>query len=276
MFWTFRTATTKPTPSGVRTPTGIDDMVAWFDGNYGIYTDGSEITRWVSKTNNGVWVSASVAQKSPQLNESVLNGNNVLNFPGTGYFLTNDTPNGPLATLMTGSAQCTMCFVAKSTATGGNDTLFGWGPKNGDNDGDDVSYNTTNGIVGSTNNVASAKSIGANRPAIGGDDEFHVVTVIMRHDAGEYLIKVDGMLVGSVDQAALDQDSFIDYFQIGRRPRTSSEWFIGQLAELMIYDRVLTSEEIVKVEEYLFDKYFNPETFANVFEWFKPGEGVQV
>jgi hypothetical protein len=258
------------TRSGIRTPTGIDDVFAWFDPNQGMFTVAPDITRWESKMNDGIYVSASSGAGAPELVEAGLNGNNTVSFDGVQEF-TNDTAGNALATLMTGSQDCTITMIAKSTVDGGVDCIVGWGEKGNTSDGTDVTLWAGNVAtrVDKGSGVSSGDTVGLD---LNNDNEFHIITVTFRGAAGEWLIKVDGKLQSAGSVSATDQDAFIDYFQIGKRPRSTAEQWVGEMAEIMIYDRILTSEEIVKVEEYLFDKYFNPTNLSGSVAYFKASD----
>lgn len=284
MYWTFRTGKSKPTSLGVRTPTGVDDMEAWFASNHGVEHIDNEVHRWKSKVNNH-FVTQSITSRKPTLLPGVVNGQNALDFNGTSTFLTvdsagNNRANTSLVTMMNNRAiDMTIVMVASlNTAAAGNETILSWGEI-----GNSLKEATVMNVAagGLTRiqiiNSATVKTIGS----LAGTRDSNQHIQILRaggSDAGTnntWVSKTDGGNESATLNTNIVQDIPFNIFNIGKRARTGAEYWYGTVSEIMIYNRFLTDEETEAVEDYLFEKYFNPENFANMVEWFKPGEGVQ-
>ena len=264
------------TPSGVRTPTGIDDIFAWFDANEGTYKTGATVTRWQSKVNRH-FVTAS-ANEGPQLVTNAINGNSSLDFLNNVDIMANDAPapNNGLTAIASGSTNFSIFIVASSIDNGGSDTLIRWGEKGNSSDGTYILLHPTTGLNTQVNNSTGARSLTTNTFERD-DDEFHIYSSVFGATTDEWVTKIDGVIrassVSAVDEL---QDANIDIFKVGRRVQTGADPWWGGIAEIIIYDRALSTQDVVKVEGYLFDKYYNPENFSNTFEWFKADEGIQL
>ena len=256
------------TRSGVRTPTGIDDVFAWFAADSGVYKTGATCVRWQSKT-NGHHLTAS-ATHGPQYVEGAINGKPSLDFLNNGDWMANDSPGDGLATLASGSAAFSIFIVASSINAGGTDTLMGWAEKGNTSDGTSIWAHPTTGL-NSVMNVGAGEvggSISTN--TLERNDQQHHIYSTVFGTVDNWVSKVDGIIKGYYDGTAVtSQDARIDKFEIGRRAYDGTSPWWGGIAEIIIYDRELTTEEVVAVEEYLFDKYYNPDNLDGIVAYFK-------
>lgn len=260
---------------GIRTPTGVDDMLLWLDGST-IEADASDnCYRWRSKTNGFFLDNTGSLSDMPDLVTNHVNGHNSLFFDNLQYL--EARPGGVNTDLiLAGSgSNCPTIFVVwlPDPDEVGTDGVLGWGLTGDDTNvteflihssqqGARLRYNT----VGSTQNLDSMFSLR--------DGEYHITSVRFGSEDDAWIMRTDGKTDNQLGGNGNIQDGLIDSFEVGRRPYGSS-YYKGHIAEIMIYDRALSDTDIVKVEEYLFAKYFSPENLDDLFEWFKADEGVQ-
>jgi hypothetical protein len=82
--------------------------------------------------------------------------------------------------------------------------------------------------------------------------DFTVVTALYNEPGATSALRVDGEEVTSSER--MNSHSLVD-ITIGSRYTRNTQWFFGDIAEMIFYERILADEELAAVESYLADKY---------------------
>lgn len=107
------------------------------------------------------------------------------------------------------------------------------------------------------------------RPATGAASEatvpdapgaFRILTCVWKKSADEFrfrVLKPDGTLIGTESiLRGCRSPGPIREIRLGAHSQGNAEFFAGDLAEILLYHRALTTQEIKAAEEYLLHKYF--------------------
>ena len=277
MYWTYRASPVNlKTTGSFNIPFSENGLEAWFDESFGTeFVANGDLKKWTSRV-NGHFVEQTGSSNRPAFTavSADVNGKGFMTFDGSTDYLY-ATQNSTLAQLGTGSVDFTIFVLMRADSDGaGNDGVFSWGNGAVTPDGTHMLVTANGALQTQINNTSSAPSITTVKGIH--DDEFHIVTTAFgAGNVQNWDTRIDGQNQASVLRAVTMQDAVIDQFNIGKRLQTNGEILKGSISEVIIYTRILAFEEIVEVEAYLFDKYFLPENFDGLFEWFKPGVGVQ-
>jgi hypothetical protein len=216
-------------------PTTITGMVLWLAADDLSLTDGDPIGTWADQSTAGNDATQSSGIVRPTFKTNQVNGLPVARFDG------NDKLDSALSM---SSAACTMLAVLKPTGTGYRTILAAnlaaglqWRID------DTTNYQTLNSeyttaVATSTNAVTSA---------------FHVIAATF-DDGTSYAFKFDGSASGSGSHSVTLTAGRTAV--IGSAPGTfGGEWFTGDIAELLVYDSVLSSGDLNDLTNYLQAKY---------------------
>lgn len=240
---------------GTISPTDISDLVAWYDAsNTGDITANGldQVTDWAGRDGYGPTVSrgATNAVRSAQETQNSLN---VVSFDGTAGGLNSNSP------FMFAAGALTVFVVARFSSTAGLRPLVG--ETNGTSDASSQ-YNplrlqtisSTAQLIGSGARFGGSQwllSLSGTNPGIG---NYFTATAI---DTGSnFTIRTDG--VQRVSGAyTRDATTPISQFRIGGLQFSGGVGYAhsGTIAEIVVYDRVLTSDEVDDVEAYLAAKW---------------------
>jgi hypothetical protein len=208
-------------------PLNIAGLVAWFKADALTLTDGAEITIWPDSSENGHTVTKGTT--GPVFTTNILNGHPVARFDGTNWL--NISPlNVP--------SPYTLICVTK-----GSGFIMGvqYGPRSWD------------GYLRST--VATGLTFNANSSVSDGIDHtgaFHVFSILA--DGANTKGYVDGTLTLSGNSGI----SGLDSVAIGARRQDGALPYSGDIAEFIIYRRILTAHERQEIETWLKVKYATP------------------
>lgn len=214
-------------------PMNIAGLVAWLKADALTLADGAEIAAWVDSSGNGHTATKGTA--GPIFKTNILNGHPVARFSASNDWLVFANP-----TTNTGSVPYTIIFVSK----GGGGYIFG------EHGGGPFMYITNRpapeGFV-----------ISCNIPLASGGDytgAFHVFIAEVNGPTSKGYI--DGSLVSSGDAGG----SQINALAIGayNSSGTDASLFSGDIAEIVIFRRILTAHERQEIEAYLKIKYAIP------------------
>lgn len=234
----------------------MDDLQIWVDGsnidgqNNATLSDGSYIDTWVnlSATGIGDFTQAS-SELQPVLQTNVINGQSVVRFDGSNRLLNPTT----IGNHESGSRQFIFMVVNSDNETTGTALATrGSGPGNGFElryhpDSSQVQYAATGGGSLSIANPGSTFNIIAISRGDGGST--HALNMQANGFDNPLFSYIAPMLNDSTAGTAL-----------GDRPQGLSP-LIGDIAELIVYNRSLTEEEINSVGYYLAEKYDIETTF---------------
>jgi hypothetical protein len=230
-----------------------NQLVLRLDASAGVTTDGSNnVTAWSDLSSSFHDASQSVSANQPLLVNGVLNGKPVVRFDGDNDYL-------DLAGAVLSSQQFTIIGVVNDTAT---DTIFreifsNWTPTRTI---DSVFFGTVNqgprrarltdDLGGATDAVNNQIGVGD----IQNPSQHFIFTGLASADASVYQ---NQSLLASKGGAITTRDLGTPYL-IGSQG--GGEFWQGDIAELLVYNKALSTQELQDTWGYLQDKYFPTST----------------
>lgn len=232
-------------------PRTIQGLWAWWDaGDDSTITTSTGVSAWADKSGNGRTASQAVGNNQPARNTTI-NGRKVLTFDGT-----NDTLDftGAARTVETMFVVCQMRDEAADTANASRyGTLLGTAAtsrgfllRN--------QYTVLGGLF-QFDGVFSGFTNGTNRiiKTVGytpqnGDCPLAVYAIVRNGGSG-----LEGFVnKTSVGTATISESATLD--RIGRSSASTS-YFIGQIAEILIYDKAVLSAERLAITNWLINRW---------------------
>jgi hypothetical protein len=245
------TATSKPF-----SPSNLSSLSLWLKADAGVTLSGSNVTAWADQSGNGNDATARIGNAT--FVSSVINQRPVLRFDGTANLLTNNflvnNYNTPLTIIAVSKAsgstvrgnQPTARYVVGATYHGGWEYGLCYGAYGGEFPNFSVGY----GISFESGGVEIESS-----PM--GENEIRIASTI--NNGSEILFFLNGSSIGTADPASQSggNDS-TGAFSIGSDvvfDEHDDFFCVCDIAEILIYNRAITTQERQQVELYLNTKY---------------------
>jgi len=217
----------------------------WLDADDAstITLNGSNVSAWADKSGNILNVEQTTPANQPVYNLNSMNGRNTVEFDGDNDYLDRDIVNwqGPM----------TFFLVYKSTETQSEfDSWFCNDSSETPDTSFQVNYNASDTLgirVGATE-YSIEQSSGNRLPTV------LSITADGANSLKGYIngLKTLDQTLGSVF------NPLFDFYAVGRN-RNNDSYTEGLVAEILLYDRVLSTSERYEVEAYLADKWLNDE-----------------
>jgi PKD repeat protein len=223
-------------------PNQIPNIILWLDASNGVQQIANSVSQWNDQSGNSFHLTQSTLSARPVLtnSESTLNNKPVVKFDGTNDFMSVDFGQS---------------FVAPNTYFLIHNNVRGGGAVGGIFDGlIDASRNTffwgTSGGIGRL--IAQTVPSTSFRYNKTQPYDYILNTIVFNGSSSSIFENGLQMLSGTLS------DQPISGFQIGRKTSGGINYLNGNIAEVIFYNRVLTTEERIQVEKYLMDKYAPP------------------
>jgi hypothetical protein len=249
--------------AAVTDPTSIANLKLWFDGSDSssmIVSSGS-VSQWNDKSGSGFNATQGTGANRPTLVTNVLNGKSVVRFDGSDDYLsfgTSQVFNDTLGYTVITVFKCTATGFAKTLfeANAGNSRWLRYDVAIGDTTYGDISVSTNNGDA----NVRTG--------AILSTSSFAKIVVTYNGSGNatpsNYVIAKNNTIVAS--HAAVKEDTNVNPLagsafvagtanKIGIYGDGSSNPFQGDIAEIILYNRKLTDNELASLTAYLKAKW---------------------
>jgi len=229
-------------------PTDLSGLSLWVKADAGVTLSGSNVTAWADQSGNGNNVIANTGEE-PTFVSSFLNNKPAIQFNGAGQIV--EIADSNSLDFINTSAFIVLKYLGQGTA---NNILY---IKNADagSPADQAMY----GLVATNNgNVSFSQNVG------GWND--HRTQIDIR----DSIPRILSMTYDGINQNVYSNGSFSNTFNIGGSIATSTgllqiggynksfdsaEYFYGQIAEIIMYNRAVTGTERQQVESYLNTKY---------------------
>lgn len=229
-------------------PSSIAGLQLWLDATTGLFdatsggnpvtADGSSVARWEDQSGSGYHVTQATLANRPLLKTAIRNSKNVIRFDGSNDILVSaNIPDNNLLTL-------TAFVVANPIGLGGGNAgrMFERGT----------------GVVNFFMYFGTGISmIGGGSQVIGGSapiGSFYLFGARLSGVGGATTtLRINKSIVATGDTASAPNTANTTY-QIGNRTDLARTWN-GDIAELIIYNQALTTEQIDSVETYLSAKW---------------------
>jgi hypothetical protein len=208
-------------------PSNLSNLSLWLKADAGVTLSGANVTAWADQSGNG---KNATATGTPTL--STVSGKTFMNFAG-GYFAGNELITSPYATIM---------CVARFSSTRDISMMF-----EQYSDGDNLAFyrgfNYNNGFRIYNGSDLSSLSLTD-------DDQTYLFGVTVNNDTGTLYLNATEDGSGYCGEITPSGSYYLGRW-VGE-PLTTTEL---QMAEIVIYNRVLTTPERQQVEAYLNSKY---------------------
>jgi hypothetical protein len=228
-------------------PSRIDGLQLWLDATTGLFdatsggnpvtTDGATVARWEDQSGSGYNVLQSTSANRPILKTAIKNNKNVIRFDGSNDALISASiPSNNLLTVSVFSV------VSPTNFGGGNAGRI---------------FERGSGGFSSFMNFSSAIAFFFGNVDIRGGSTtlsaFNLITSTAIIGTGTANTRINRLLAVSGNMGTSPNLANTTY-QIGNRT-AGDRGFNGDIAEIIIYDNLLTSLQIDQVETYLYNKW---------------------
>jgi len=241
---------TIPAFAQIPVSTGLD---LWIKADAGVTTSGSQVSAWADQSVNGHNGSQMSGFNQPLLVPNALNGHPVVRFNGTSNFLS------LAGQVMTSNQQFTIMGVFTDTRnpsdTSFRDTFSNWDPGNQTTSVFIGTVNKNPTRVRFTDDVGGLSDTVHNQTGVG--NLFNPTTPFILtgiSTASDAFVYQNSVLMASKGSAISVRNLTTGYV-IGRQGTFSGEYWNGDIAELFVYDRALSSSEFQQNVSYLNTKY---------------------
>jgi len=246
---------------GFFTPDLISNLTFWLDAadSSTITTSGSNVTQWVDKSITATALTQPNVPKQGVLTMAAQNGLDVIDFTSLQY-MGNTTVNA-IATFGATGDMFTVFLVAKKSSST-LDLTFNYNHV----------LNLSGGINGNSSNSAiiltqpsspASDSLLFRSPLLGGAltsspqagliGSFHAITGVRNGVSADVL--ADNVNVGTIGTLTATPTQYTNHvLAVGHHP-TSAAGGTVSVAEVVIYDRVLSASEITQVNQYFITKW---------------------
>jgi len=235
-------------PGGVGAQDGSTNLKLWLDVNEIIGNTGDPVITWLDKSGNEN--TASEGAEFPHLETSSVNGNNALTFDGSTDFLSG-TISGGL------SAPSTIIAIANFNSDQGasdNDYVLSIGASSVAGDHTSISRRLSGG--GNQNKYYSWDGANARITT-----DLSIIPTSTWNILGQTQNTVAPRHIAYLDGSAIPVDDFSTNFSsngvysIGKWNLATNSYLNGQVAEVIIYDKILNSAEFNIINSYLAAKF---------------------
>lgn len=242
----------------------ISDLDVWLRADVGVVTSGSQVTTWQDQSGNGNdFIGRTGSGNRPTIvaSSAPLGGQPSINFAGNGdHFDDTDAESN----YINGMTEFTLFMVYKSDQTGTDRGLWNATTPGGDDATFTIRYDASGANGGGSFTDVIKTGILANDP----DNQLESFSDIQTTSAqitslhwksnDSYDIYVDGILnnPSSAGPPPTGSISGATTALVGKggKDQGNQSWD-GQIAEVILYGRSLSSEERQKIEDYLSEKY---------------------
>ncbi|MBK8196706.1 MAG: hypothetical protein IPK76_27205 [Lewinellaceae bacterium] len=232
----------------------ISNLVAWYVGDDIGIADEALVSSWVDASGNGNDLTQDTTARQPKYQTNFLNGHAVVDFVGVDEWMRTLT-----GSLVQDTINRTFFIVATSDDAGTSSSKFIF------NDGSEETAGT-GGQFGLTSELAIRVDGGSRiwTSNLVSGDGWEQITVMLGTSStnGTSTSDISGWLNGSSmsvsSTSALTVDTDDTFFSLARKTADFPQaynYFNGQIAEIIVYDRALTATERAKIEVYLANKY---------------------
>lgn len=277
LVFTFASISPSQVAAAIDDPRDLDGNVLWLDasdldGDFVVGGGFLDSTTWVDKSPlQNANASQATSSAMPSIVESDFNGLTTLDFDGNDFMDISDAAFGMLRNV----ESATMIGVLTSDLASSNRGMRALMVSSGTNSAGSRaginlfdSFGTSIGGSGDFGLAGRRLDSDQFQRIEGGDftpGELSTMTGVFNYQDGELALFVDGeeeTRTSNFQTAGSTSDTDSLNIRIGAdavlgNPRG---FFTGQIAELIVYDRALSVEEIGDVESYIFDKWLNTNT----------------
>jgi len=229
-------------------PASLSGLSLWLKSDSGVTLSGSNVTSWTDQSGNGNNAVTNTGEE-PTFVSSFLNGNPAIEFDGHGQIM--EIADANSLDFLNMSSFIVLKYIGEGT---GNNIVY---IKNADagSPADQAMY----GLVATNfGKVSFSQNVG------GWND--HQTQI----DIQDSITKILSMTYDGINQRVYSNGDYSDVFNINGNIKTSTgvlqiggynksfndaEYFYGQIAEIIMYNRAVTNTERQQVESYLNTKY---------------------
>lgn len=219
-------------------PSSLSGLQFWVDFSdlSTITSSGGLVSQVTDKSGNGRDISQSTSSNRPAIGASTKNGMDVLTFDGS---------DNLKAALWTQPQPVTMFAVVRNSEnSGANRQIIG-------------NTNSISPVFYKSGNVWHLYSASELASSVSVDNSWHYLSGVV--NSGSSVLRLDGTQIAAGNTGSNSWNN--SSIAIGNSPDAGNGFgWIGDIAEVFIYSRVLSTSEITQVESYLNSRWFLPPT----------------
>lgn len=241
-----------PQNLGVPIPLTVDGLLLWLKGDADTFqdsaktipaaSDGDVLGAWADLSGFGNDALQSTTANKPLLKLAIVNNKPIIRFDGN-----NDTLSVALDLALSASDNLTIFFVSKPVSAANSKMVLGNQIDAGNRQGLRILYDNLERIEFFTVSGAGAST----SVRTGVDANFAIVVAVL--DAGVQEIYKNGSLIDSDTQEDMTGHSATLLLGINRSAGPS--FFDGDIAEILIYNSALSTDDRQSIENYLNGRY---------------------
>jgi hypothetical protein len=240
-------------------PQTISGLRLWLDASKitGL-SDGAAVTSWSDSSGLGNDAAQATGTKQPSYQTNEVNGLPVVQFDGNSDDLAITNANA-LSVLNAASGLTVFTVCAPSTVNANTRQLINWSTDGATNT-NRFKYGqrlTGSGVWALSSRILNADTQ-INNEGSATSTGYHILGAIMDYSANSATMRLDGAVdaTGAAGTAAGTTTAANSLaLTIGSRADGAAEFWLGNIAEIITYDRTLTGGEIATIESYLTTKY---------------------
>ena len=230
-------------------PATMSGLKLWLRGNAGVTNSGNLVSQWSDQTTNNNNATQGNSSFQPLYVTNVLNGYPVVRFNGTNSFFS-------LPTILGGTIVEAEAFLILRVATNlpsGQHMLWQVGQYNGSVYYGRQAYPDTDGTINDCFGSTGLQIEGYQPQSL---TQYHMYDAVSQ--AGNWAAWINGILAYQTTNNAVGFDT---HMQLGRAhynlgsASSGTGYFAGDISEILVFSRVLTTSERMAVNIYLNGKY---------------------
>lgn len=229
-----------------QTPRIIPSLFAWYDGSDPLGTgvppaNNTQISPWYDKSGNGYNATNGTGSAQPTYKSNILGGNGVINFDGS-----DDTLTMPSGVYSLANGNNTAFVVSNTTSDSTTQRVVYMTEGGAANSRWFVAYSTTSGNVNfnSSTSNASVSATGVTKA------NYNIFSCY--RSGTTQSISVNN--AAETTNASGASESGVDAASIGSNGGGAG-FVIGNIAEIIIYNRALSAADIIQINRYLSNKW---------------------
>lgn len=212
-------------------PSQLSLLKVWIRADDVAGADGAAVSAWADQSGNGNNFAQGTGANQPLIKHSILNGHKVVRFDGSNDFMKTAAFGAAL------SQPTTIFTVGKAVGTAVAQTFH-----------DGIAVGNRH-LLQKTTTPQWLSNAGSSISGGTADDSFHVFSSV--YDGANSAVYRDGTLVASGNAGAHTLTGVI----IGARYDETAQRLNGDIAELIVVNRLMTNQERKQVSRYLGQKY---------------------
>jgi hypothetical protein len=243
--------TDSDTEEPVKQPDDISDLELWLKADALSLNNNDAVATWTDSSGNENDATQATSGNRPVFKTNILNGKPVVRFDGTDDWMSVPSSTGLFKFLHDGTGATVFVVFLNQTIDTTNRMILDSGGQASSATGFHFE------IIGdewTTRINGGAEVINEGIAATSNHRRYVCFHGTSRNP--DFYARIDDSEVADVDYSSTPSTGNSNYdLNIGRNPRLNARFYGGDIAEIIMYSKILSSDEVEAVEGYLSDKY---------------------